>query len=385
MRIGLDLTGIEAEPVGTATYMRGLARGLAGLRTQTDFRAYVTFEDRHLLDGRLGNRFGVSVAALRPRPVRLCFEQAALPLAARAGRFDVLHSPGPHMPLLRGAAGHVLTVHDITPITMPAVHSRLRSSRPYRRMMLASLRRADRLIVPSRFVAERIRQRLPQLDERIRVIPWGIDDRFSPAAAAGADQVLRRHGIRRPYLLYVGKLEPRKNLTTLLGSYLELLGRRAVDADLVLAGPRGWGSAELDRLLARAPAGRVHLPGYVPDSDLPALYAAASAFVYPSLEEGFGFPPLEAMASGVPTISTSGSSLAENLEGAAELVAADDPAGLRDAVERVLGDQRLRDRLSEAGSRRAGRFRWDRCAREHLAVYEELLGGISPRQDAARR
>jgi alpha-1,3-rhamnosyl/mannosyltransferase len=372
VRAGLDFTGIEAQPVGTATYMRGLARGLASLETETEFVIYLTRQERDRLRGHLPANFRVRAGPRRSHLGRLAFEQGGLALAARSRQFDLLHSPGPHLPLLRGARAHVLTAHDITPVTMPAVHNRLRSSRPYRLMMLASLRRADRIIVPSNFVADRIRARLPELGRRVRIVPWGIDERFTPAAAAGAAPLLRRHGIHRPYLLYVGKLEPRKNLPALLRAYLELLTRRAVDADLVLAGPRGWGSAELDGLLAQAPADRVHLPGYVPDADLPALYASATAFAYPSLEEGFGFPPLEAMASGVPTISTDASSLAENLTGAAELVAVADPPALRDAVERVLGDEQLRERLREAGLRRAQSFSWKRCAAAHLAIYDEL-------------
>jgi alpha-1,3-rhamnosyl/mannosyltransferase len=373
MRVALDLTGIEAQPVGTATYMRGLALALGRLDRESEFVLYVTHADRRLFHGRLPANFSVRAATFRPRPARLAFEQAALPALARTRRFDVVHSPGPHLPLLRGARRHALTAHDITPLTMPAVHTRLRSSWPYRRMLVASLRRADSIIVPSRFVAGEIRRRVPEAAERLEVVPWGIDPRFTPAAAAGSAPVLERLGVRRPYVLYVGKLEPRKNLVALVESYHDLLATRELREDLVLAGPQGWRSAELDRLLRRpALDGRVHLPGYVADSDLPSLYASAKAFVYPSLEEGFGFPPLEAMASGVPTVSTAGSSLGENLTGAAELVPPGDRPALRSALERVLADEVLRARLRDAGLRRAERFSWERCARAHLAAYREL-------------
>lgn len=373
MRVALDLTGLEAQPVGTATYMRGLAFGLAEIDRTTDYSVYVTVADRASFAARLPPNFTVRAVTVRPRPARLAWEQAALPLTARIGRCDVVHSPGPHLPLLRGAGRHVLTAHDITPLTRPNLHSRFRGSWPYRRMLVASLRRADAIITPSRFVAAEIERRMAEVSGRIRVIPWGIDSRFTPAAATAAPQLLERLGVRRPYLLHVGKLEPRKNLVALVGSYLELIERGGRREDLVLAGPRGWRSHELYRLLERPQLrGRVHLPGYVAQSDLPSLYAGARAFVYPSLEEGFGFPPLEAMASGVPTISTDGSSLAENLEGAATLVSGSDRNQLAAAIERILDDGPERERLRVAGLRRAAEFNWAACARAHLAAYREV-------------
>jgi alpha-1,3-rhamnosyl/mannosyltransferase len=143
----------------------------------------------------------------------------------------------------------------------------------------------------------------------------------------------------------------------------------------VLAGRLGWDYDEVLSELERPELrGRVRRLGYVDARDLPALYAAATVFVYPSLEEGFGFPPLEAMACGVPTIATAGSSLAENLTDAAELVAAGDVAELTDALERLLRDERLRLARSEQGLARAQRFRWDESARCYAALYRTLAG-----------
>jgi glycosyltransferase involved in cell wall biosynthesis len=208
------------------------------------------------------------------------------------------------------------------------------------------------------------------------VIPHGIGERFRPPSAERVEAVRARLGLPRRYVLYVGTLEPRKNLTVLLEAYARLVTGGRVDEDLVLVGRLGWERSELMRAAAHdAIRGRVHVTGWVEDDVLPVLYAGARAFVYPSIEEGFGFPPLEAMAAGVPTVSSDTSSLRENLAGAAELVAPTDVVALTAALGRVLADERLRAKLVRAGLERAGSFRWDESARSTLRCYAELAAG----------
>jgi alpha-1,3-rhamnosyl/mannosyltransferase len=157
-----------------------------------------------------------------------------------------------------------------------------------------------------------------------------------------------------------------------LHAFRDLVECDSVREHLVLAGPLGWDYDEIVAL-ANASAGRVHLSGFVSEEDLPALIASARLFVYPSLREGFGFPPLEAMACGVPVVATRTSSLSENLEGAAELVPIDDVGALRDAMHRALHDESLRMRLRARGLERASRFTWQETARAQARVYRELL------------
>jgi glycosyltransferase involved in cell wall biosynthesis len=199
--------------------------------------------------------------------------------------------------------------------------------------------------------------------ERVRVIPWGIDDVFRVRRRDEARRDVAHLALPERYVLFVGTLEPRKNLRTLLDAWQRLQQDGRAAGGLVLAGRLGWDYDELLAAIA-APslAGRVHRLGYVAQDDLPALYAAADAFVYPSLEEGFGFPPLEAMACGVPVIAADGSSLAENLRDAALLVPPTDERALADAIARAQHDGALRAELCRRGLERAARFAWTAAA-----------------------
>jgi glycosyltransferase involved in cell wall biosynthesis len=210
-------------------------------------------------------------------------------------------------------------------------------------------------------VRDDIRRLVPDVDPaRIRVTPFGVGDVFRPRPAAEVADVLARLRVPTPYVLFTGNLDPRKNVTALVEAYARLRDGGDRPEHLVLAGHPGWSVDALEpRLRDPRLRGRVHRLGWVPEADLPALYAGARLFVFPSLLEGFGFPPLEAMASGVPVVASRGSSLGEHLEGAAELVDPRDVGALATAMRRLLTDEDLRRERIEAGLARAGRFRWD--------------------------
>lgn len=202
----------------------------------------------------------------------------------------------------------------------------------------------------------------------------GIGEEFRLCDPVSVREVVARLKLPQPYILYVGTLEPRKNLPALVESYRRLVEAGAIKERLVLAGKLGWGyEALLEQIRVPALRGRVHLAGYVDQKDLPAVYAGARLFVYPSLHEGFGFPPLEAMACGVPVISTRSSSLAENLEGAAELVAPGDISGLADAMQRLLADHTLRAKRQGQGLEQARQYRWEQTARETVKSYQAAM------------
>ncbi len=374
MNVGIDLTALLPEATGVDNYMLNLVLHLARLDHANRYMIFVNRADRDRFAGVLPRNFALVPICFRPRPARLTFQQVILPAAATALGLDVVHSPSFIMPLYRGRQRHLLTVHDMTIFSLPHYHIPLRRSALFRRVVAWSIRHADLVSVPSRSVQQDISRLLYSVPpERIRVIPQGIRDVFRPRPAEQAHARARRLGISAPYILYVGTIEPRKNLRRLVESYRQLITRDRVVEHLVLAGRLGW---DYDGLLSQLSSpelrDRVHLTSYVHQDDLPWLYAGARLFVYPSWHEGFGFPPLEAMASGVPTIASRSSALAENLEGAAELVAPGDVEALTAAMRRLLHDDRLRLERTEQGLRRAAQFRWDQAARQVIGCYEEL-------------
>lgn len=377
MRIAIDITALLPQMTGVEKYITQLVWHLAKIDERNEYKIYHNHEDRRMFAGRLPRNFSLTAISLRPRPIRLFAQQVLLPVVTRRWKADIVHSPSFIMPYMRGAARHVLTVHDMTSFSHPQCHIALRRSLLYRRMVLASLRRTDAVIVPSQATRQAIFEYLPDLrPDRIHVIVPGIGEEFRPCDPAWVQEVVTRLTLPQPYILYVGTLEPRKNLPMLLESYRRLLEAGAIKEHLVLAGKLGWEhEALLKQMQAPALRGMVHLVGYVEQKDLPAVYSGARLFVYPSLHEGFGFPPLEAMACGVPTISSQGSSLGENLEGAAKLVSPHDLESLIEAMHGLLNDEASWKHYRQEGLVRASKFRWEETARQTLRCYQEVALG----------
>jgi alpha-1,3-rhamnosyl/mannosyltransferase len=375
MRVALDLTALNANPSGIDRYLLGLARSLALLERDAEFFFFINVEDRARFAGsyRLPGHCHVLPCCFRPRIFRLFFQQLLQPLFLYALRIDLLHSPTFIMPWWRGRARHVLTIHDMSSFVMPHCHPPIRRGPLYERIVSGSIRRADLVTVPSSSVKADIMRFVKGVnEERIRVIACGIDDAFHPRDAAEVAPVLQRLSIPTPYVLYLGTLDPRKNLPTLIDAFAELVAAGRPE-HLVLGGDAGWSPNELLSRVARNELrGRVHLSGYIAEADLPFVYSGAALFVYPSLLEGFGFPPLEAMATGVPVIATDSSSLRENLAGAAVLVPPNDGKRLAEAMRILLSDETARATAVDAGLKRSQSYRWDRFAAETFACYEEL-------------
>jgi glycosyltransferase involved in cell wall biosynthesis len=374
IRVAIDLTSLTAQHTGVDRYLKELVFNLARIDATNDYMIFVNTADRRLFEGRLPYNFRILASCLRPRPVRLLFQQAVLPAACAALGADVLHSPSFLMPYCRGRRRHLLTVHDMTFFSMPRVHDRLRRSAAFRRLVMTSIRRADLINVPSQATRNALLEWMPQIPpEKVRVTEYGISRCFAPAPPAKVSHHTRRLRLPDSYVLYVGTLEPRKNLELLIESYRRMLLAGEVAEHLVLAGKHGSAYESLLEQIKTPPLrDRVHLPGFVAEDDLPWLYRGARLFVYPSLAEGFGFPPLEAMACGIPVISTVGSSLEENLRGAAELVPPGDASALAGAMRGLLRDDALRERRKQDGLRRVRAFQWESTARAILACYKQL-------------
>jgi len=370
VKIAVDGSLLSGVRSGVEHAILGLVTGLSRVRTTDTVLLYVGKKFR--VDGLPGGcvKLRRSWGAGRRRLPRIIWQQTLLPAYARAERVDVFHGPGYVLPAL-GSIPAVVTVYDIIALTRPELCRRSNVAH-YRRVLPRSVRRARRIIVPTQAVARQVVDVLGASEERIRVIPCGVDARFRPAPDAEQKALRLALGLPGRFVLFVGNLEPKKNLVMLVRAFFAAKANRRLPHKLVLAGRYAWKYRPiLDEIESLGIEDDVVLPGYVPREALPALYSAAEMFVFPSLVEGFGLPPLEAMACGTPAIVSKDPALRESTGGAALEVDADDLPGLRDAIEALAGKPELRAELARKGTDRAAQFTWSKAAQATFAVYRE--------------
>lgn len=301
---------------------------------------------------------------------RTAWELTSLPWRVRKLEYDVFH--GTHFTVPPGLGRPtVATVHDLTFYLLPRRYDALH--RWYYRTIVQTAARADRIIVPSRSVADAFAEHFPLAKRRVRIVPEAPAPSFRPASPEAVAETLSRHHIEGQYLLCVGTGEPNKRAVDAIRA-LPLLLERGIECQVVLPGNPGRLSLPLAREADRLGVGkRVHFIGYVPDEELRALYTGAVALVFPSLVEGFGLPPLEAMACGTPVIATDAPAMDEVLRGAAIFVPRRDPRAIAEAATRLLTDPAWRAEWSARGQAHAAGYSWQRTAAETVAVYQEAL------------
>jgi glycosyltransferase involved in cell wall biosynthesis len=330
------------------------------------------------LSAKPGNlRLSASHLPTSKPPVRIMWEQAALPIATMRERLDLLHCPVNVRPVLFCACPVVVTVHDLIFLLYP------RNFHPAKRLYLTvatghSVRRAARVIAVSEATRKDLIRLLGVKPERVVTVYNGVGEQFRPLDEDVLGEFAARQGIKGRVVLYVGTLEPRKNLIMLIRAFRRLTDNPALeDVTLLIVGSKGW---YYDEIFAAADqsglveSGRVRFLGRVPEEHLPLWYNISSAFVYPSKYEGFGLPALEAMACGTPVIASNTSSLPEVLGEAGILLDPDDVGAWAQAMERVLVDEPLARQMRHKGLRQAGKFSWQRTAQHTAAVYRQVLG-----------
>lgn len=364
MRVAFDATAMPRQRAGAGVYMYQLGRALAA-RTRT---TPLLLLDRHGAFDDLAGGEGLTLRRVRAdgRARRFLWEQTAMPWLVRRWHADVFHGPHHALPLLPAATAAVTTIHDITFDLIPRRYTRGR--RLYMRVITRlGLLRADRVIVPSAFVRDALIRRYRVSATRIDVVP----EAAAPEMARVTDPIVLRevrqaYALPERFVLSVGTLEPGKNRETLVRAVAEAR-RRGVPHALVVVGGAGWLAGPSQ------PDDGVIFTGYVPDAHLAALYSLAEIFVFPSLLEGFGLPPLEAMACGAPVIASNRPAMPEVLGDAALYADPRQPAAWADAIERLATDATLRRSLAERGLVRAAAYSWDRAAQQTIAVYEAAL------------
>jgi alpha-1,3-rhamnosyl/mannosyltransferase len=312
-----------------------------------------------------------------PEPFRLWFDQVGLARGMRADGAEVFLSPYYKMPLACPCPG-VITIHDLLFLDYPPTprYGTVRYRLLFRLAATLMARRAAAVLTDSEWSRRQILQRFDLPAERVVVTPLGVSPRFRPVPPEIVLRVAAGYGLEGDYVLYVGNFRPHKNVAALLEAYAALPDALRARVSLALAGDPGTGAAPLRAgAAARGLTQAVRFLGPIPDTDLPALYSGATLFCFPSLAEGFGLPPLEAMACGAPVLCSDAAALPEVVGEGASLVNTRDPGALAAALESLLTDGSTRARLRDRGLIRAAAFTPDRFAAAVLAVLERVAAG----------
>lgn len=374
LTVALDATPLLGTPTGVGVFCLGALQAL-GQRSDVEAHAYaVSWRRRAGIEARLPVNIAASQRPMPARPLHAMWRRAALPpIEWFIGSVDVVHGTNFVVPPTK-RAGAVVSVHDLTPLHHPELCNR--ATLAYPELIRKALRRGAWVHTDSAFVAGEVIDAFAVDPSRVRVVQPGVPPlpALAPELARSLVEPFLPPGVSR-YVLAVGTAEPRKDLPGLVRAF-DRLAERHPDLALLLAGPPGWGEDALTAALDRARfRSRVVRTGWLEPSTLAALLTRASVLAFPSLYEGFGFPPLEAMAAGVPVVATRAGSLPEVLGDGASMVDVGDGDGLMDALDRILNDPVLRQRMVAAGGDRAASFSWERCGEGLTELYRDVAAG----------
>jgi glycosyltransferase involved in cell wall biosynthesis len=375
MRVGLDGYPLTEPRTGVGHYTLELARALAIASPSDQFELVspAAFDQTVADDLNRASLANLHSTTAKASSVRGHWWSIGLPLYARRARFDLFHGTNFDVPLWNSRRS-VVTIHDLSSLLHPDKHRKHAVSRARVRLPLA-VRLARKIITPTESVKREVCEYFGVKPSKVAAIPLAARRNFQPLAPPRTIEIRKRLNIEDDFLLFVGTLEPRKNLLTLLKALQQILSQTSLRPQLVIAGGEGWLMDETFSFMKKPEiAGRLRLTGYLGDEELCGLYSSCRIFIYPSLYEGFGLPPLEAMACGAPVIAGRIPALQETLGNSACLVDPDDARELAKKIIDLWTDEQERQKLSSVGKENSARFSWEETARMTLEVYREVLG-----------
>lgn len=376
MNIAVDLTPVPKSKAGVGRYIVNLVEWLQKIDNKNNYYLIVQDDDKDSFPVKNTNFRQVPVKSkyLRNVLLRLVWEQIILPFKLKKLNADILHSPHytiPYFSLVKS----VVTFHDMTYFIIPQMHTLIKRFM-FRAYIRLTAKRAAGILSVSDSTAQDMVRLLGMDRSKIAVTPLGVDERFFETINPD-HSILESYGIDKEYFLYVGTIEPRKNLVRLIKAYSCLSSEAKDKYRLVICGQKGWMYNEvLELIQTDGLEDHIRFTGFVKDEDLPAIYRGAKLFLYVSLYEGFGIPLIEAMARGVPCITSDLSSMKEIAGEACLKINPYEENEIKNAIIELLKNEELYDSLKEKGMAQAKKFRWIDCAKKTLEAYEKTCGGM---------
>ena len=369
MRIAIDITSIPVKKAGVGLYVLKLIDQLQTIDQTNQYLIFIRRRDINNINIRNPNFKLYSVRHFS-RVHGIVWEQLVLPFILLRKKVKVLHSPHYTCPFLKLGWKQVITFHDMTYFLFPKRH-RFWHVLFFRFIMKRSIHIADAIMADSESTKNDILKYFKLDPEKITTVHLGVSNDYMPQADGRAkESIVQKYQLPSPdYILFVGTLEPRKNIQGLIKAFA-LIAKAFPKLVLVVAGQKGWHYEEIFKLVRENNLNdKIIFTGYVAESELPKLFAGAKLFIYPSFYEGFGLPVLEAMACGIPVITSNISSMAEIASGAARLINPDRIEEIANEIQLVLSNDQLSKQLAEKGLARTKMFSWKKMAEQNLLVY----------------
>lgn len=373
MKIAINTLSLNRTKAGMGNYIKNLVNVLSEIDKDNTYFVLVSERNKDFFRIRQKNFKIINLGKIVTMDLpRLFWEQISLPRFLKKNRIDVLHSPGFVMPIM-SKAKNVLTMADMTFFTHPEAHT-LAKRAYFWMFMPISIKKADKIISISENTKKDILDHVKVDKKKIRTVHLAADRSFKELNKDKCrKEIKERYDVGSPFILFIGMIEPRKNLERLITAFSELKKKENMQHKLVIVGKKGWKFDSIFKTIKKERLEQeIIFTGYVPDEDLAKFYNAADFFVYPSLYEGFGLPVLEAMACGCPVITSNVSSMPEVAGDAGLLINPESVKDIADAIKKVINDKELQKKMRKQGIKQSSRFSWKKTAEKTLRIYEEV-------------